>query len=318
MNGSLPPHVTALDLALDQAIELAVAPLARCSQAPVRALAGVDDDIELPQIDSDPGTDESLTMAAPLYLAAHLEAAGLVVGAETVASLVAAGGFGSGLDEPAVRGAVTFWRERRSRLQAMERETILTRIFGTVPGLAAETGLPPDNEVELAMINLADALSQASSGRWATTSTGPVCATGRAAGQLLISRTERVPTLVAADLVAVVKRSVSLLRQPTVLRALGARTLWGGLEQILHRYRGEERPVGLHVGIGRDGVVLLSWLSDSWPQLGIGHCQSAQIQKPELQMAAVSWLRTALSLYEAPAPAAHDRMNHTAAPTLVG
>lgn len=317
MNEVLPPHVTALDLALDEAIELSIAPLARCSQAPVRALAGIDD-IELPEIDSGPGTGESLTMAAPLYLAAHLEAAGLVVGAETVASLVAAGGFGAGLDDVAVRGAVTFWRERRSRLQAMERETIFTRIFGAMPGLAAETGLPPDNEVELAMINLADALSQASSGPWATTSIGAVCATGRAAAELLINRTERVPTLVAADLVAVVKRSISLLRQPTVLRALGARTLWGGLEHVLRRYRGEERSIGLHVGIGRDGVLMLSWLSDSWPQLGVGHCQSAQIHKPELQMAAASWLQTALSLYEAPSAASPDRMNHAAVATLAG
>jgi len=195
---------------------------------------------------------------------------------------------------------------------------IFTRIFGAMPGLAAETGLPPDNEVELAMINLADALSQASSGPWATTSTGAICATGRAAAELLINRTARVPTLVAADLVAVVKHSISLFRQPTVLRALGARTLWGGLEQVLRRYRGEERPVGLHVGIGRDGVLILSWLSDSWPQLGIGHCQSTQIHKPELQMAAASWLQTALSLYEAPPAASPDRMNHAAAATLAG
>jgi hypothetical protein len=314
----VPPRcVTSLDLLLDQAIELSVAPLARSSQAPVRALARIGE-IQLPEIGSDPAAGESLTMAAPLYLAAHLEAAGLIVGAETVAGLIAAGGFGAGLDDVAVGEAVAFWRERRSRLQAAEREAIFTRIFGALPGLAADAGLPSDNEVELAMINLADALGESSAGRWSTMSLGAVCTAGRAAGELLISRTERVPTLVAADLVGVVQRSISLLRQPTVLNALAARTLWGGLQQVLRRYRGEERPIGLHVGIGHDGVVMLSWLSTSWPQLAIGQCQPAQMQKVEVQIAAASWLHTALSLHEASPSATPTRTSHTAAAALVG
>jgi hypothetical protein len=312
----VPPRcVTALDLALDEAVALSVAPLAQSSHAPVRALAGIGE-IHLPEIGSNPGAGESLTMAAPLYLAAHLEAAGLVVGAETVAGLVAAGGFSAGLDNAAVDEAVAFWRERRNRLQAAERDAIFTRIFGAVPGLSSNTGLPPDNEVELALINLADVLGQPSGGLWATTSLGAVCAAGRAAGELLISRTERVPTLVAADLVGVVQRSISLLRQPTVLTALGARTLWGGLQQVLRRYRGEERPIGLHVGIGRDGVVMLSWLSSSWPQLAIGQCQPAVVKKPEVQTAAASWLRTALSLHEASRPTSRDQAGR--APRLAG
>jgi hypothetical protein len=311
MDGPPPQCVTALDLAVDEAIELSVRPLARSSHAPVRALAGIDE-INLPPLGSGPEAGESLTLAGPLYLAAHLEAAGLVVGAETVASLVAAGGLGARLDDSAVGEAVVFWRERRSRLQAPEREAVFARIFGAMPGLAADTGLPSDNEVELALINLAEALGQASGGLWSTMSLGGLCATARAAGELLITRTERVPTVVAADLVGVVQRSISLLRQPTVLIALGARTLWGGLQQVLRRYRAEERPVGLHVGIGRDGVVILSWLSACWPQLAIGQCQPGQVQRPEVQVAAASWLRTALSLHEASRPASAEPGHYAA------
>lgn len=306
-----PRCATALDVALDGALARAVAPLALCRDGLVRSLAGLEP-VDLPPLASDPRDLDALQLAAPLYLAAQLEAAGLVVGAETVAGLVAAGGLGPGLTEEAATQAVDFWRQRRERLAAEEREAFFEHIFGGLPGLHPATGAQND-DFELGLINLADAVVRAAAPLAGSGGPAAVCVAGRNLGALLLDRTSGLPSAVAADLVAVVHSSLALLRQPSVLALVGARTTWGGLQALLRRYRREERPVALYVGIGRDGVALLGWVARGWPELAVGGCSAGTAATDELVVASTSWLRTALSLHESAPPVPPSRPGSSAA-----
>ena len=91
-----------------------------------RALARA---MELGDIDLPPGAPNAqdraqLQAAAPLYFASELEAAGLLPTAELVAGLFASGAITQPLG-PAAQLLHTFWRHRRERLDAKERDADL-------------------------------------------------------------------------------------------------------------------------------------------------------------------------------------------------
>ena len=97
------------------------------------------------------------------------------------------------------------------------------------------SGWRPDHEVESALITVADALlpgpsdhAGARQGTWR-------CTAAAQCAQVLLARAEHVPTVVAADLISAARQSVRLLREPSVMEVLQARTAWEALQQVLRR-----------------------------------------------------------------------------------
>jgi hypothetical protein len=293
----LPPN--ALDEAVAAAFRIALATMEGTVTAASVALEGLEP-IELPPT-SDASDTEWLSTAAALYLSAHLEAAGVIVAAETVAGLMVAGGIGATLAPEASDVVLKFWRGRRQRLVEQERQEFLVRIFGSLPGLdATSTGGRSDDDVEMAMVGLADAIVRMVSAGGGSAGRAAVCVTAQAVGEALSARAAHVPLVVAADLISATRESLAVLGQRSVMSAFQARTVWGTLQNVLRRYRGEQRPVAAHVSVGREGVVLLAWLHTAWPTASAGSCGSLPAVTDELAASAAAWLQGSLSLHENP------------------
>ena len=98
-------------------------------------------DIELPPEAGSPVDQASLQSVAPLYLAAELEAAGLLPAVELVAGLFASGALSPAVG-PAAEKLASFWRGRQERFSAAERRAFFVRLFGgeSGPSLAGEGG----------------------------------------------------------------------------------------------------------------------------------------------------------------------------------
>jgi len=212
-------------------------------------------DIELP--DSAPTAEDAqhLDVIAPLYLAHELEQAGLLRTAELIAGLFASGAITQPLG-PTAQLIADFWKARRERLAAAEREQLFAQVFepqGFYPlmqalcdALANQLDNPPrasDVHARVALQEAADAL-----GGW------------------LAPRAVGMASFAAQDIVQALAQATHFLRDRLLQTAFGVHDMWGLLNAVGSTGGADAGQIRRHVELGRQGATVLAWLAGAVPQ----------------------------------------------------
>ncbi|MGE0853678.1 MAG: hypothetical protein AB7O44_29380 [Hyphomicrobiaceae bacterium] len=288
-----PPDDDALDSALRDAARLV-------ARASTHAVALADFGIELP-----PGTvvqadTAQLRAIAGLYLAAELEAAGVVPVVEALSALGANGRlpFNPG---SAAEALAAYWRARRDRPSAEERAATFARLFGTGGGPASADAVGnPGFEAD--MIELTEALYKldelGDNPNWGGVS--QQARVRRAAERVavgLLDASSGLTVFVAEELLTSLNGALGILRHPDLRAVLRARDLWSAVETAGRLVRHPFRPARLHAQRGRAGMTVIAWLADAAPHLNEA-APLLGLDHPVIP-AAVEWLQAALEIGEA-------------------
>ena len=302
MSGPTPaPPPVAPSEALDAALlrGLALAASAEQAGASLALSFGLDlDPIALPEPVRRTADAGAVRAAAPLYLAAELEAARVLPAVEALAGVAASGGLRVSLG-PAGGPLYDFWRRRSERFAAEERRAFFARLFGTPgPALAAagSNGAFPS-----LLLDLADRLAEAHAARLAYAGADvPLrVAAGRLADNLL-PRSGGLASFAARDVVSALREAFAILGSREIQAALGVGSAWDVVRRVASDYLGESPPITAHVERGQAGQEMLAWLADALPTL-----DDAGRELPDLarvQPAALRWLQASLGLAEQAAP----------------
>lgn len=270
-----------------RAVATALSALDSHEHALARAFA-VLGDIDLPPGAPNAQDRAQLQAAAPLYFASELESAGLLPTAELVAGLFASGAITQPLG-PGAQLLNTFWRSRRERLEANERNAIFARVieaphFERLMGALCES-----------IVAHADGSDLREGVALETTALG--------LGEFLAQRVDAMAAIAARDIVENINTALAFLRDRLVQAAFGVTSLWA-LVSIAGAAQGQgDGSIRNHVDRGRAGQTVLLWLaghySDQVPQLDPGN--PADI---EVIGAAQRWLSSRPLTTAVPHPAA--------------
>lgn len=213
-------------------------------------------DIDLPPGAPNAQDRAQLQAAAPLYFASELESAGLLPTAELVAGLFASGAITQPLG-PTAQLLNAFWRGRRERLDANERNAIFMRAieapyFEQLMGALCE-----------AIVTQADGSDLREGVMLETAALG--------LGEFLAQRVDAMAAIAARDIVENINTVLAFLRDRLVQAAFGVRSLWA-LVSIAGAAQGQgDGSIRNHVDRGRAGQTVLLWLAahytDQAPQL---------------------------------------------------
>ncbi|KAF1703627.1 hypothetical protein CSC68_03715 [Pseudoxanthomonas suwonensis] len=220
-------------------------------QAPAyaQALAGID--FDLPDAAPAPEDRTRLEAAAPLYFASALERAGLLPTAELVAGLFASGAINQPLG-PAERLLHDFWRRRRERLSAGEREAVYARVV-------------EDPQFEPMMRVLCEAIS-AQAGPMPPGASGlreqVVLAThAQSMASFLAQRVDPMAVMAAREIVGDINAALAFMRDRRLQAAFSVGDLWR-LVELAGSQAGIPTGSPLrHVERGRSGQTVLLWLA---------------------------------------------------------
>ncbi|WP_115554581.1 hypothetical protein [Xanthomonas arboricola] len=266
------PYATLL-----QALALAQANVAVHDAALARTLA------ELGEIDLPPGAPDAqdrprLLAVAPLYFAAALEQAGVLPAAEQIAALFASGAITQPLG-PGTQSLATFWRSRRERLSAAERNAIFQRVF-------------EQPHFDRLMQALCTAIVAEADGRDMREDVA-LAATAQAMGEFLSQRADAMAAMAAREIVDNLNAALGMLRDRQLQLAFGVQSLWMLI--------GVANPGTAHSQAfaeqGRNGQQVLAWLAAQDLAMPLG-LEAARAEDGAVMAAAQRWL---LSL---PQPAA--------------
>lgn len=265
--------------ALTLAIGGALAHLRACeSRAAARALAA--GDIDLPDLAAPPPAQFDAQVLQPLpslYLAAQLDASGLLRTGELVAGLFASGAIGGPLPARVGESLHAFWRGRHQRLVEAERahlfatvfdpatfEPLMRRLCEALVALADNAGIDDIREnvgVEHAAMMLADALWPAISG---------------------------MAAFAARDVVDAIDAALKFLKERQLQLAFGVADLWGFVA-VTNRAEGvAAQSARDFVERGRNGMTVLRWLVDALPKGA--RLDLAEAQADTVIAAAERWL----------------------------
>jgi len=284
--------------------------LALVQQAEARALTlALTDlgDIELPGITPATPEDQAQIRAiSPLYLASQLEEAGLLPAVETLSGLAFSGALQTDLGEAATM-IEEFWKQRHDRFQEKERRALYARLFGADgPTSSTRTPerIPHNTEFESLMIDMAESLYKLGDESIGAAYGSPhaqtrLLTTARSLAENLLNRSGGMTAFAAREILNTIQAAVQILQQPAVQRALGARSLWTTVRAITSRYLHQSGETSAYVTRGKSGLVLLSWLADSLPQLNTTR-PLATLDNPVID-AASEWLQASLTIREAAA-----------------
>jgi len=232
------PHAALLG-----AVSVALSALDRHEQAHATALASID--FDLPE--AAPTVDDrvQLDAAAPLYFASELERAGLLGTAELIAGLFVSGTITQPLG-PTATLLHEFWRGRRARLDADERNAIFERVIETPHFDRLMRALCE------AIVAQADGVDLREQVLLATHAQG--------LGAFLAQRVDPMAAIAARDIVETINTALVFLRDRLLQAAFGVNDLWR-LVAIVGSQNGV--PAGMareHLERGRHGQTVLLWL----------------------------------------------------------
>ena len=270
-----------------RAVATALAAGAVHEHALAHALAALGD-IELPPGASEVGDRVQLQAAAPLYFAGELEVAGILPTAELVAGLFASGALSQPLG-PAAQLLNAFWRHRRERLDANERNAIFARVI-------------EEPHFERLMGALCEAIvAQADGSDLREAVLLQTAAAGLA--EFLAQRVDAMAAIAARDIVENIDTALAFLRDRLVQTAFGVTSLWALLAIAGAAQRRGDASVRSHADRGRAGQTVLLWLAahggDPAPQIDPANPADA-----ELAAAAQRWLSARPATGAAPRPIA--------------
>jgi hypothetical protein len=229
-----------------------------------------------------------LRAIASLYLAADLEAAGVVPAVEMLAGLSRGGGLGLDLGDAAALVA-DFWRGRNDRATAEERGHAFGRLF--------------DSGFEDQMLDLCEALYKLD--ELATNASyGGVAQQARvrsAANRLLetlVGGGGGITVFLAQEIMTAIKVALAILGHPDLRGSLGARDVWSSIAAIDRMARVRRPDPRLYVRRGRAGLTVLAWLADASPHVVVAGQPLVALDHPVIA-AAIDWMETALAIGEA-------------------
>ena len=250
---SIRVHAGQANAALLQAVATALATLAAREDGLARAL-DLADGIDLPPGAPNALDRAALQAAAPLYFASELEHAGLLRTAELVCGLFASGAITQPLG-PNAQLLHAFWRARRERLEAGEREAIFARVIEA----------PHFDMLMAALCNALVAQADGSDLREGVT----LAACAQDLGEFLAQRVDPMASLAARDIVASINTALGFLRDRLLQQAFNVNSLWA----LCALARGQEggAPVGAgalqrQVERGRSGQTVLLCLAGHYSQ----------------------------------------------------
>jgi hypothetical protein len=233
-------------------------------------------DIDLPDTAPTAEDAQHLEVIAPLYLASELEQAGLLRTAELIAGLFASGSITQPLG-PTAQLIAQFWKDRRQRLSAAEREQLFAQVFdpqGFYPlmdalcsALTDQLDSPArasDVHARVAMQEAADAL-----GGW------------------LAPHALGMASFAAQDIVQALSQATHFLRDRLLQTAFGVMDLWGLLAAVGSTAGTGAAQIRQRVELGREGATVLAWLAG-----GVTHGYAfdpASAQGQQLIAAAEGW-----------------------------
>ncbi|GAB3389045.1 hypothetical protein [Lysobacter fragariae] len=263
------------------AVATALSALATHDAQVARALDLGDETIDLPPGAPNALDRASLQAAAPLYFASQLENAGLLPTAELVAGLFVSGTITQPLG-PTAQLLHAFWRARRDRLEAGERQAIFMRVIEAP-------------HFDVLMSGLCGALVAQADGsdlREGVT----LAARAQAMGEFLAQRMDPMAAIAARDIVANINTALGFLRDRLLQVAFGVNSLWS-LVGIARR-NADGAPAASsgqlqqYVDRGRSGQAVLLWLAEHYseqvPKLDTGNASDIAVLE-----AAQRWLSSA-------------------------
>ena len=254
-------HFRQANAELLHAVATALSALSAREEGLARAL-DLDEGIDLPPGAPNALDRAALQAAAPLYFASELEQAGLLRTAELVCGLFASGAITQPLG-PSAQLLHAFWRGRRERLGAGEREAIFARVIES-----------PHFDTLMAALCTA-LVAQADGSDLREGVTLATCATDL--GEFLAQRVDPMASLAARDIVATINSALGFLRDRMLQAAFGVNSLWALCAVAVSQAGGGGASAGAlqrHVDRGRSGQAVLLWLADHFSQ-----------QAPQLDMA---------------------------------
>ena len=278
-----PPHPYA---ALLGAVSVALGALDAHDVAYAQALAGID--FDLPEGAPTVEDRVQLNAAAPLYFASELERAGLLPTAELIAGLFVSGAITQPLG-PTANLLHAFWRGRRERLDADERNAIYARVieaphFDRLMRVLCEGIVAQADGVDLREQVV-------------------VATHAQSFAAFLAQRVDPMASIAARDIVETLNTALVFLRDRTLQAAFAVNDLWR-LVAIVGSQNGI--PAGAaqqHVERGRSGQTVLLWLADHYADNAI-RLDAAKPEDVEVIVAAQRWLASPPAATALPMPAA--------------
>jgi hypothetical protein len=228
-----------------------------------------------------------LRAAGPLYFAAELETAGVLRCAELVAGLFASGTITQPLG-PVAQSINAFWKGRRDRLQAGEREAIFNRVLE-----------PPHFErlmdalcrAIVAQADNADATGMRSDLREHV----GLAASAQSLAEFLAQRVDAMASIAVRDVVDTINEALGFLRDRMLQGAFGTHSLWALIATASSSdgtSSGSATAVQRHAERGRAGQSVLAWLATNY-RADVLVLDPRDAADTELIMAAQRWLDSA-------------------------
>lgn len=270
-----------------------------CSEASAyaQALAGID--FDLPEAAPTVEDRVQLNDAAPLYFASELERAGLLPTAELIAGLFVSGAITQPLG-PTANLLHDFWRGRRERLDADERNAIYARVIETP-------------HFDRLMHALCDAIVMQADGVDLREQV-LVATHAQSLGAFLAQRVDPMAAMAARDIVETINTALQFLRDRMLQAAFAVNDLWR-LVAIVGSQNGI--PAGMaqqHLERGRNGQTVLLWLGQHYADSAI-RFDPANPDDIAVIVAAQRWLASAPALTAAAVPPSYTGIG-SALPTV--
>lgn len=243
-----------------RALAVSMAALERHDSKLATALADLGD-IDLPDGAPNALDRAQLEASGPLYFASELEVAGLLPAAELIAGLFASGAITQPLG-PTAQLLHAFWKGRRERLDAQERQAIFARIIE----------VPHFDRLFTALCNAIVAQADGGDLRERV----QLETASHLLGEFLAQRVDPMVVIAARDVVANINTAVVFMRDRLLQTAFGVRSLWA---LVAAASAGTATPLTAdavlrHVDQGRSGQTVLLWVAahglDSAPLIDAG------------------------------------------------
>jgi hypothetical protein len=254
------------------AVATALGALDAHERAYALSLAGIDFDLpEAAPTNEDRG---QLNAAAPLYFASELERAGLLPTAELIAGLFVSGAITQPLG-PTSKMLHDFWRGRRERLDADERNAIYARVIEN----------PYFDRLMLALctavVSQADGVDLREQVLVATHA--------QSLAAFLAQRVDPMAAIAARDIVETINTALAFLRDRMLQAAFAVKDLWQLVAIVGSQSAVSAGMPQQHVERGRSGQTVLLWLGSHYADSAIRFDPSKQ-EDIDVIVAAQRWL----------------------------
>lgn len=257
-------------------------------------------DIDIPEPLAARVDKAQLRALATLYLAADLEAAGIVPAVDALAGLASTGAASLDLGNAEVLVA-GWWRRRNERAGGAERNAFFSRLFGTANGPVAADA-DRNYQFEDCMLELCEALyklDELSNGEpyGGTAQQTRVRAAARRMTQNLAAAGGGIATFMAAEIIAMLKEAFAIVGHPDIRRNFAARDLWDVIGGIGRMSRQRFQPAAPYLRRGKSGMTVIAWLAEVTDPLGGAGGPIVTIGHPVVG-SAIDWIEATLDIGE--------------------